>query len=142
MSVYQWHTGGVRTAAQRDVGRGRGALVSDYRTPMADGVISAADADRVASLFRALSDPARVRLLSLIASHEGGEACVCELTDPVGLSQPTVSHHLKQLVSAGLVTRDQRGRWAYYSVNTSALNSFTGTLHSAAFSQAGREPRQ
>lgn len=65
---------------------------------------------------------------AMIAAHQDGEACVCDLTDPVGLSQPTVSHHLKQLVDAGLITRDQRGRWAYYRVVASALDALAGSL--------------
>ncbi len=66
-------------------------------------------------------DPPRLRLLSLIAASEDGEACICDLTEPVGLSQPTVSHHMRQLVDAGLATREQRGRWAYYRVAPNAL---------------------
>lgn len=78
-------------------------------------------AERLAAAFKALGDPARVKLLSLIAASEQGEACICDLTTPLGLSQPTVSHHMKQLVDAGLVSRDQRGKWAYYRVDTEAL---------------------
>jgi ArsR family transcriptional regulator len=70
----------------------------------------------LAALFRVLGDPARLRLLSLIAAHEGGEACVCELIEPLGLSQPTVSHHLKVLHEAGLLERERRGAWVYYRV--------------------------
>lgn len=69
----------------------------------------------LARVFKALGDPARVKLFSLIVASDSGEMCVCDLTDPVGLSQPTVSHHMKLLVDAGLVTREQRGRWAYYA---------------------------
>ena len=79
-------------------------------------------AAELARVFKALGDPTRVRLLSIVAAHDGGEACVCDLTEPVGLSQPTVSHHLKLMVDAGLLTRDQRGKWAYYSVVPGALN--------------------
>jgi ArsR family transcriptional regulator len=68
----------------------------------------------LARKFKALGDPTRVRLLALIAAAAGGEACICDLTAPVGLSQPTVSHPMKLLADAGLVTRDQRGKWAYY----------------------------
>jgi ArsR family transcriptional regulator len=84
--------------------------------PVTGGVLDAASAERLAGMFKALADPTRVRLLSLIAAHAGGEACICDLTAPVGLSQPTVSHHMRLLVEAGLVTREQRGRWAYYRV--------------------------
>lgn len=84
--------------------------------PVTGGVLDAAAAERLAGMFKALADPTRVRLLSLIAAHADGEACICDLTAPVGLSQPTVSHHMRLLVGAGLVTREQRGRWAYYRV--------------------------
>jgi len=97
-------------------------------SPVTGGLIDAASAERLAYAFKALADPTRVRLLSLIAAAEGGEACVCDLTDPVGLSQPTVSHHLKQLVDAGLLVREQRGRWAYFRVVDAALDALAGAL--------------
>ena len=86
------------------------------------GVLDTAAAERLAAVFKALADPARVKLMSLIAASDGGEACICDLTEPLGLSQPTVSHHMKLLVEVGLVSRDQRGKWAYYRVNTEALD--------------------
>ena len=79
-------------------------------------------------MFKALGDPTRVRLLSLIGAHGDGEACVCDLTEPVNLSQPTVSHHLKLLVEAGLVTREQRGKWAYYRLVQPALDAAADSL--------------
>lgn len=82
----------------------------------------------LARTFKALADPTRVQLLSIVASHDGGEACVCDLTEPVGLSQPTVSHHLKILVDASLLTREQRGRWAYYSLIPGTLTQLATTL--------------
>lgn len=85
-------------------------------TPASGPVISAEDAERTARTLKALADPVRLRLLSILASHEGGEACVCDLTEPVGLAQPTVSHHLKVLAEAGLVTREKRGVWAYFTL--------------------------
>lgn len=85
-------------------------------------------AETLARVFKALGDPNRVKLLSLIAAADGGEACICDLTEPVGLSQPTVSHHMKQLVEAGLVTREQRGRWAYFSVVPTVLRSLAAAL--------------
>jgi len=91
-------------------------------------VISAEEAERTARIFKALSDPTRVRLLSLIAASDDEEACICNLTEPVGLSQPTVSHHMKQLVDAGLVTREQRGRWAYFRVVADALEQASRSL--------------
>ena len=92
------------------------------------GVLTVAEAERIAHTFKALGDPARVRLLSLIAASDGGEACICDLTGPVGLSQPTVSHHMRLLVDAGLATREQRGRWAYYRVVTDTLEQAARTL--------------
>ncbi len=86
------------------------------------------DAERIATVFKALGDPTRVKLLSLIAASDAGELCVCDLTEPVGLSQPTVSHHMKVLVDAGLVHREQRGRWAYYRPTTEVLEDATRTL--------------
>lgn len=74
------------------------------------------EAAALAAAFKVLADPARLRLLSLIAASEGGEACACDMVGPVGRSQPTVSHHLAVLVEAGLLTRTQRGRWAWYRV--------------------------
>jgi ArsR family transcriptional regulator len=71
-------------------------------------------ASDLATLFRALADPARIQLISLLAAAESGEACACDLTEPLGLSQPTVSHHLKVLSGAGLITRAQRGTWAWF----------------------------
>ncbi|WP_375480803.1 ArsR/SmtB family transcription factor [uncultured Jatrophihabitans sp.] len=97
-------------------------------SPVTGGVLDVEAAERLARLFKALGDPTRVRLLSMIAATEGGEACICDLTTPVGLAQPTVSHHMKQLVDAGLITREQRGKWAYYSVVSEALESLADSL--------------
>ena len=101
---------------------------ADCCSPMTGGVLDVAAADRLAHMFKALGDPTRVRLLSLIAAHQDGEACICDLTEPVSLSQPTVSHHMKQLVDAGLVTREQRGKWAYYRVVDETLSSLADAL--------------
>lgn len=90
--------------------------------------VDAGRAEELARVFKALGDPTRVRLVSLIAAHEGAEACVCDLTAPVGLSQGTVSHHLKQLVDAGLLTREQRGRWSFYRVVDRALDQAAAAL--------------
>lgn len=103
--------------------------------PVTGGVLDLDAAERLARIFKALSDPTRVRLLSLIAAHSEGEACVCDLTDPIGLSQPTVSHHLKQLMDAGLITREQRGRWSYYRVVQQALDTLAGSLQRPARSR-------
>ena len=85
------------------------------------GALETDQAEQIARVFKALGDPTRVRLLSLIAASDTGELCICDLTDPVGLAQPTVSHHMKLLVEAELVTREQRGKWAYYRPTTGTL---------------------
>lgn len=97
-------------------------------SPLTGGALKTVAAERLASMFKALADPARVKLVSLIAASDGGEACICDLTEPLGLSQPTVSHHMKMLVDAGLVGRDQRGKWAYYRVNDDVLETLAGAL--------------
>jgi ArsR family transcriptional regulator len=85
-------------------------------------------ADRVARLIKALADPVRLRLVSLVASHADGEACVCDLNDAFDLSQPTISHHLKLLHEAGILDRDKRGVWVYYRVNGRALSDLASLL--------------
>jgi ArsR family transcriptional regulator len=90
--------------------------------------LSAETADQLARTLKAIAEPTRLRLLSLIAAHEGGEACVCDLTGPVGLSQPTVSHHLKVLVDAGLLVRDKRGVWSYYTLVPEALSALATVI--------------
>lgn len=97
-------------------------------TPVTGDPLGAEGAEDLARSLKALADPTRLRLLSIIAAHEGAEACVCDLTEPVGLSQPTVSHHLKVLADAGLVTRDKRGVWAYYALVPDAVAQLTGHL--------------
>ena len=98
-------------------------LLSECCSPVVREVIQLAEAVMLADGFKALGDPTRLRLISLVAAHEDAEACVCELTDPVGLSQPTVSHHLKILVDAGILAREQRGKWAYYRLVPDTLNT-------------------
>ena len=83
-------------------------------SPVFDAALSPEQADDLAAAFKVLADPVRLRLLSLIASASDGEACVCDLTEPLERSQPTVSHHLSVLVDAGLVEREKRGKWAYF----------------------------
>jgi len=92
-------------------------------TPLSTEPMSESQAQAVAPLLKALADPVRLRLMSLVLSHEGQEACVCDLNDAFDLSQPTISHHLKVLHEAGLVDRDKRGVWAYYRARTEALAS-------------------
>jgi ArsR family transcriptional regulator len=94
--------------------------MSSCCTPLAAPVLSAEDAAGTAELFRALGDPARVRIVNLLARSRE-PLCACEFDGPLGLAQPTVSHHLKKLVEAGLLEREQRGRWAYFSLNRDAV---------------------
>jgi ArsR family transcriptional regulator len=84
--------------------------------PVLSSVLSEAEADDLAAAFKVLADPGRLRLLSLIAGAGTGEACACDLVEPLGKSQPTVSHHLAVLTEAGLLTREKRGKWAWYRV--------------------------
>lgn len=97
-------------------------------SPLTGGALDDATAEHLARTFKALADPTRVRLLSLIAAAEGQEACVCDLITPVGLTQPTVSHHMKLLVEAGLVNREQRGKWAYFSIVPGMLDALAEAL--------------
>lgn len=99
-------------------------------TPPGVVAMSEPDAEALAASLKALADPARLRLLSLLAANEGCESCVCDLVEPLGLSQPTVSHHLKVLVDAGLVSREKRGVWAYYALVPGALDAITQHLGS------------
>ena len=102
---------------------GRTDLAAACCSPAVGDVISADQAESLATALRAIADPTRLRLISMVAAHDGGEACVCDLTEPVGLSQPTVSHHLKILVEAGILIREQRGKWAYYTLQPDRLQA-------------------
>lgn len=90
-------------------------------TPLVKEPLGPQEAERLAVTLKALADPARLRLLSIVASSADHEACVCDLIEPVGLSQPTVSHHLKILTEAGFLSRSKRGTWAYYKLQPEAL---------------------
>jgi len=96
--------------------------------PLLSAPLGEEDAETLAAALQALADPARLRLLSLIASCPGSEACGCDLTTPVGLSQPTVSHHLKVLHEAGLLERERRGKWVYFKVRPEPLASLRSAL--------------
>src|ERR1700729_3654541 len=100
--------------------------------PLSAEPLSMEQAEQVAPLLKALADPARLRLMSLVASHEGGEACVCDLNDAFDLSQPTISHHLKVLHEAGLLDREKRGVWVYYRARTEALRGLADLIGSTA----------
>ena len=97
-------------------------------SPLTHEPMSQEQAENVAPLLKALADPVRLRLMSLVASHEGGEACVCDLTGAFELSQPTISHHLKVLHECGLLDRDKRGVWVYYRARTEALANLAALI--------------
>ena len=97
-------------------------------TPLLREPITVGQAAGLARLLKALADRTRLRLVSMVAAHEGGEACVCELTEPLGLTQPTVSHHLKVLRQAGVVGSEREGLWAYYYVIPDALKELSAWL--------------
>ncbi|WP_017935551.1 ArsR/SmtB family transcription factor [Nocardioides sp. Iso805N] len=97
-------------------------------SPLLSEPITAATAERISPLLKALADPVRLRLLSLVAAHEGGQACVCDLNEAFDLSQPTISHHLKVLHEAGLLERTKRGTWVYYAVRREALGDLATLL--------------
>ena len=100
-------------------------------SPLSREPLSQDAAERIAPLLKALADPARLRLLSLVASHDGGEACICDLNPAFDLSQPTISHHLKVLHEVGLLDREKRGVWVYYRVRPGALSSLATLIGSA-----------
>lgn len=107
---------------------GRMLPVQECCSPIDGQVLAPAEAETLAGLLKAVADPTRLRLISLVAAHDGQEACVCDLIEPVGLSQPTVSHHLKVLVDAGILTREQRGKWAYFSLVPETLTSLANLI--------------
>jgi ArsR family transcriptional regulator len=103
-------------------------------SPLAREPLGAEQADDLSRVFKALGDPVRLRLLSLIGAHAGGEACVCELVDAFDLTQPTISHHLRVLREAGLIEADRRGTWVYYRVLPAALERLAGLFTPVAVS--------
>ena len=84
--------------------------------PVLSATLDESDAEELAGAFKVLADPARLRLMSLVANSPSGEVCACDLVVPLGRSQPTISHHLSVLVDAGLLARERRGKWAWYSM--------------------------
>lgn len=96
--------------------------------PVLEDPIDPESAERLASALRVLADPARLRLINLIAARAENGSCVCDLTEVLGLSQPTVSHHLKVLVEAGLLQREQRGRWAFFRLRPEPLELLSEAL--------------
>jgi ArsR family transcriptional regulator len=104
------------------------ADLDDCRVPLVAQPLSASRAERLAPSYKALGDPVRLRLLSLISSHEGGQVCVCDLTGAFDLTAPTISHHLKVLKDIGLVTSERRGTWVYYRAERAALDLLSAVL--------------
>lgn len=107
--------------------------------PLDRVALSQQDAETAAAMFKALSDPVRLRLFSRVASHPGGEVCVCDIQD-VGVSQPTVSHHLRKLREAGLLACERRGTWVYYRVAPGVLAAMARMLTSTAPAEAAAGP--
>ena len=105
-------------------------------SPMVREPLTVEAAERLSGAFKALADPVRLRLLSLIASHAGGEACVCDLTGEFDVSQPTISHHLKVLREAGLLTSERRASWVYYRVRPGAFTVLAQLLEETPAEQA------
>ena len=105
--------------------------------PLVCEPLDAAEADELAPLFKAICDPVRLRLMSLVASHPGGEACVCGLAGAFDLSQPTISHHLKVLKQAGLIESERRGTWVYYWINPGMLARLSALLGPRSAALAG-----
>ena len=99
--------------------------------PLTRDALTQAQAEDLSRSLKAIADPARLRLISIIAASEGQEACVCDLTDALDVGQPTVSHHLKVLTDAGFLTRSKRGTWAYYALVPGALDSVSRLLVTA-----------
>jgi ArsR family transcriptional regulator, arsenate/arsenite/antimonite-responsive transcriptional repressor len=104
------------------------ASIAPSCPPLLQEPLAVEDAEHLAAALKAIADPARLRLLSLIQAQPDQEACVCHLTEPLGLSQPTVSHHLKVLLQAGLVEREQRGSWAFFRVREEPLAALRDLL--------------
>ena len=100
-------------------------------TPITRDELSPSEAESLARSLKAIADPARLRLLSIVAASDGQEACVCDLTEPLDIGQSTVSHHLKVLTDAGYLTRSKRGTWAYYKLVPDALEAVSRTLVSS-----------
>ena len=97
-------------------------------TPLTSAPLSAQEAEELAVRLKAIADPVRLRLLSIILASEGMQACTCDLTGPLGLSQPTVSHHLKKLAAAGLIVGERRGTWTYYRAVPDALTAIATVI--------------
>jgi ArsR family transcriptional regulator len=118
----------AQALALTDISRGTSADAAACSSPVAREAIAPERADALARSLKALADPARLRILSIVSAHADQEACVCDLTDQLTLSQPTISHHLKVLVEAGFLSRAKRGTWSYYSLVPGSLDTVAGVL--------------
>ena len=116
-------------------------IATDCCPSLADAPLSEPEAESLAGAFKVLADPARLRLLSLIAAAGGQEACVCQLVAPMALTQPTVSHHLKVLHAAGFLAREKRGQWAFYRLVPDRLQLLRETLVPAG-NETSRRPKE
>ena len=106
-------------------------------TPLTGSAMSTEQAEKLAVLLKAVADPVRLRMVSLIASSEAGEACVCDLNEAFDLTQATISHHLKVLHSAGILDREKRGVWVYYAVRPEALSAVATLFTAPALAGSG-----
>ncbi len=132
---------GIDISQYRCVSKSLGLSIDEPRcafVPLVREPLSAEAAAQLAATLKALSDPVRLRLLSVVASHAGGEACVCDLSAGIDLTQPTISHHLKVLRTAGLLKSERRGSWVYYRVNSTVLQQLSQLLGTDSLSPAGR----
>jgi ArsR family transcriptional regulator len=117
-----------RSAAANSSGTASGSDAAARGSSAGRATITPSGADALARSLKALSDPARLRILSIVGAHRDAEACVCDLTDVLTLSQPTISHHLKVLVDAGFLLRSKRGTWSYYRLVPGALEGISSVL--------------
>jgi ArsR family transcriptional regulator, arsenate/arsenite/antimonite-responsive transcriptional repressor len=124
-----------RRRTPRPAGR-RLPLLDDCCTPLVEEPLAPGQAEALAAMFKALGDPVRLRLVSLIASHAGGEVCVCDLTDRFDVTGPTISHHLKVLREVGLVDGERRGTWVYYRLVPGTLGRLAAVLGEAGAASA------
>ncbi len=108
--------------------------------PLGEGALDAEQAEDLALRLKALADPARLRLLSMLLASQRGEACTCDLVEPLGLSQPTVSHHLGKLAAVGIVESERRGRWTWYRVRPEALAALRSVLDPSPLRSRARRP--
>lgn len=122
--------------------RSRLPLADECCAPLLREPVTASQAASLARILKALADPIRLQIVSVVAAHQNSEACVCELTEHLGLSQPKISYHLKLLVDAGIFTRDKRGVWSYYTLQPAAFNAIAAVLAPAAPETKGRSLQQ